>query len=456
MVASVFLLGSSVTFCDTGDTYNKAYDQSDEYSSRWYNGREQITPQWTPDGSHIVFGHAGRIYVVDADGSDLRSLSGSFEPAHVYSQTAEIDFSPSVSPDGASVAYTTLRYATGALYEHTYEIATQAIDGSDRRRLTNNAWNDVSPAWSPDGSRIAFVSHREDGPRVFTIASDGSDERSVAPSLNAQNNPPAWSPDGSRLAFVAVEEESGLIPYLDTDHEAQTATPETYDGSIIREVAYTVGVGGSNLTRLEWTRARPSAPLVRNHLNHVLLPQEAVSQPVWSPDGKHLAFSAAFYGEAPAIYVMDVDGSNRIGIRTTAIGELLPQRFRNVFGVTNVSWSEDGSEIRFMADATVYADVDVLRPLRGIYDVASDGSQLRMRCELPIPSWYKRRYNEQQWRGHEWSFAPSPDGLKLAASKAPRPHEDVRVILYTAAICGSHEEATVWNSGSRLEAGYPD
>ena len=98
LVVSFPLLGSSVAFCDTGDIYNKVYDQSGEYSSRWFDGSAQLTPHWTPDGSHILFGYEGRIFVVDAAGSDLRSLSGTFQPAHLYSQTAEIDFSPTVSP----------------------------------------------------------------------------------------------------------------------------------------------------------------------------------------------------------------------------------------------------------------------------------------------------------------------------------------------------------------------
>ena len=92
------------------------------------------------------------------------------------------------------MAFTTLRYAKGDLYQHTYEIATQAIDGSDRERLTDNSWDDVSPAWSPDGSRVAFISYREEGPRIYTMALDGSDQHSIAPSVEPLAHPPVWSP----------------------------------------------------------------------------------------------------------------------------------------------------------------------------------------------------------------------------------------------------------------------
>jgi len=143
LVAGALLLGSSV--CGGGDL-------SHDFSQRWHKGRGLTSAEWTPDGSRIVLGHAGRIYVVEADGTELTSLSGSYEPAHMNSKTAEIDFSPTLSPDGSRVAHSTLRYAEGELREHTYEIAVQPLDGLERVRLTNNGRDDIAPAWSPDGS----------------------------------------------------------------------------------------------------------------------------------------------------------------------------------------------------------------------------------------------------------------------------------------------------------------
>lgn len=457
LVVSIPSLGSSVTFCDTGDIYNKPYDQSDEYSSRWYNGRAQHTPHWTPDGSQIVFGHAGRIYLVDADGSNLQSLSGPFEPAGLYSPTIEIDFSPSLSPDGSRVAYTTLRYASGELREHTYEIATQAIDGSYRQRLTTNDWNDVSPSWSPDGSRIAFVSYREDGPRVFTIATDGSDERSVAPSVQAQTDAPVWSPDGSRLAFVGVEREYAEIPYLDTYHSNSTPTPGPYEGEVVRFVAYTVGADGSNLTKLEWRGNRPPTQRTRIGINDLSLPEENVSPPSWSPDGDLLAFSAEFYGEAPTIYLMQKDGSTIAKIPATSIAKIIDRtRFLDVSQVTNISWSKDGSEIRLIADATFLTgrdrDLGFTESIKGLYIIQIDNSQLRAMSEIPVPCWQYRNFGE--WR--HWIFTPSPDDSMFAVNDSSKWNEYIDVVLYTVDIDGTNETILVNDLGARLEAGSPE
>ena len=371
------MLGSSVAFCDTGDIYNKVYDQSGEYSSRWFDGSAQLTPHWTPDGSHILFGYEGRIFVVDAAGSDLRSLSGTFQPAHLYSQTAEIDFSPTVSPDGTRVAYTTLRYATGELREHTYEIATQNIDGSDRRRLTNNSWNDVSPSWSPDGSQIAFVSRREDGSRVFTVTPDGSDERSIAPSVEAQNNAPVWSPDGSRLAFVGQEWESATLQYVDT-YDSDNPVTETYEGTTRREAVYTAKPDGSGLRKLAWSETRDSAPSTRIGINEAIDPEEEVTTFQWSPNGKQVAFVAHYYGEPDGLYVANPDTSQVQQILELSTILEAQQYYRAPRGsqrlegsIRGVAWSPGGSEIGFeIGGYRLYGDT--IRPVSAVYTLSTE------------------------------------------------------------------------------------
>ncbi len=378
LVASIFLLGSSVTFCETGDVYNRSYDLTHDFSSRWYGGKAQLTPRWTPDDSHIVFGYAGRIFIVDAGGSDLKSLSGSFEPLHVFSETTEIDFSPSLSPDGSKVAYSTLRYATGELSEHTYEIATQAINGLDRQRLTNNNWNEVSPSWSPDGSRIAYVSYREEGPRVYMMMPDGSDKRNIAPSVESSFQPPVWSSDGSRLAFLAIEREPTEVPYLDTYYSNATPTPSTYKGHLIRFVAYTVETDGFGLTKLEWTNDRSSSPRQRIGISDLALPEETVSLLSWSPDGQKLAFTAGFYGEPDHLYIANLNIGQVQQILDLSTILKARQYYHSAYGniegsIQGIAWSPDGSQIVFEVGGHRLVG-DTLQGRSSLFTIASNGS----------------------------------------------------------------------------------
>jgi TolB protein len=75
-------------------------------------------------------------------------------------------------------------------------------DGSDQRRITttDNA-DEYGPAWSPDGQRIAFWRHDEQGDSIVIVNPDGSDEHTLS-ELPAEDVWPAWSPDGGYIAFV--------------------------------------------------------------------------------------------------------------------------------------------------------------------------------------------------------------------------------------------------------------
>ena len=124
--------------------------------------------EWTPDGSHIIFdtrdyylGNFGvdsppntRIHVVSADGSSLVSITntGKFD----------ISGSPAVSPDGSRIAYSIYRYVGGDTqyddtFERYFEIETSALDGANRRRLTEKKGFDLYPAWSPSCRHAQFA-----------------------------------------------------------------------------------------------------------------------------------------------------------------------------------------------------------------------------------------------------------------------------------------------------------
>ena len=73
-------------------------------------------------------------------------------------------------------------------------------DGSAPTSLTNNAAHDFSPAWSPDGSRIAFVSDRDGNREIYTMNADGTNPVRLT-SDSSEDLHPSWSSDGSQIVF---------------------------------------------------------------------------------------------------------------------------------------------------------------------------------------------------------------------------------------------------------------
>ena len=117
------------------------------------------------------------------------------------------------------------------------EVVTSALDVSDLRKLTSSKALDAYPAWSPDGTLIAFYSDREVRPahgfHLYIMDSDGSDERSLVSSAISTRQPPAWSPDGSRIAFVAFQTDFvGSGERVDDMSPGISSTPSGRTGRI--------------------------------------------------------------------------------------------------------------------------------------------------------------------------------------------------------------------------------
>ena len=420
--------------------------------SRW-NNSAQMEPHWTADGTHIVFGDAGRIYAIDADGTNLVSLSGSFEPLDqrdLFSETVEIDVSPSPSPFGSLVAYATLRYTEADWGDHTYELIIQPIGGGGRQRLTDNDWNDVSPAWSPDGSRIAFVSERGDGPWVYTIAPDGSSELGVAPGVRVQTDAPVWSPDGSRLAFVAeVGKYYESVKYWDHPYaSASVEKTSTYAHQIFREAIYLVDSDGSNLTKLAWADATDETPRTReSHGDLYETPEEDVTRFRWSPDGKRLAFAAHYYGEPDRLYVASADGSELskvFDVATTAeSGHYYTGR------ILDVAWTPDSSHVSFEVGRIRSFRRGYWHPWASVYAVSADGSSLRVEIDKDEVKYHLR------WSQRVVGTGPRRI-VRYTHSTGPNVDREVRGwILSTFGWGDSDERVLVRTAGNRLVAANP-
>ena len=110
-------------------------------------------------------------------------------------QTDWKDGSPAWSPDGTRIAFYSERDGNSEIY-------VMKADGGAVTRLTNSKADEGYPAWSPDGTRLAFMSRRNGKAEIFTMNSDGTDQKLLVSMPRGDAIDPRWSPDGSRIAFV--------------------------------------------------------------------------------------------------------------------------------------------------------------------------------------------------------------------------------------------------------------
>jgi dipeptidyl aminopeptidase/acylaminoacyl peptidase len=118
-----------------------------------------------------------------------------------------------LSPDGQSVVYTVLH--TDTAVEPPVDRKTiylQHIHDGYTKQLTSGTRLDHSPAWSPDGAQIAFVSDRAEKPQIFVLPVDGGEARQLTTLPNGVGGGPVWSPDGKTIAFTAAAQDAPADP----------------------------------------------------------------------------------------------------------------------------------------------------------------------------------------------------------------------------------------------------
>lgn len=194
--------------------------------------------------------------------------------------TATQGFWPAWSSDGTKIAFSSTFY--------TGQIFVINADGTGLLRVTNSSTDDF-PSWSPDGTRIAFGRFLGSGEtEVFVINADGTGITQLTSTPGAYNDQPTWSPDGTKIAFVSARDGVYHVFVMNAD-----------------------GLGVVQLT------SDPS---------HVDL------SPAWSPDGSKIAFR-----RDGSIYVMNADGSNQISLNASG----------SDWTAGGPSWSPDGQKIAF-------------------------------------------------------------------------------------------------------------
>jgi Tol biopolymer transport system component len=292
-----------------------------------------------------------------AIGAVVLLLGGSSAPAASNSNVTGDD-SPSWSPRGNEIAYTSFQHSTGDIY-------VMRPDGSNKRRLTTSPAYDDIPMFSPDGRRIAFVSSRSGSLQIWVMNADGADQHQVTHSAGT-NYFPTWSPDGSRIAFRSDRDGNAEIYSMRAD--GSDVTRLTNDPSIDYSPSW--GPDGRIVFVSNRTTGGKASLWIMNgdgSDQHRLTPRDFVwneQSPVWSPDGKRIAFQAD--RDVPVgnteLYVMNADSTGLKRLTTYPGQDNWP------------SWSPDGKQIAFARGPTPYRNE--------IYVMNADGTHQR---ELTLP-----------------------------------------------------------------------
>ena len=287
-------------------------------------------PSWSPDCSQIVYSDRSALWTMNNDGTNRRRLAA-YDGAH--------SDEPAWSPDGSQIAYTrTRRDDNGHWLSHIYLVNA---DGTGKAKFSTGNVQDRQPSWSPDGSQIAFQrqsgeARNDDGnfanptQRIMVMNADGMNLTAVTAG-DGWHGSPAWSPDGSRVAYVSA----GAVWLVDPDGADATAVVGgAYSGG---------GLSWSpDGRRIAFARGdRSEASIVIAALDN--LGEVAVTDldglnvmPSWSPDGDRITFTHYPNGHDRGTrfgYVIGASGTptglgagcRPVGVNDTTAGFPLPK-----------------------------------------------------------------------------------------------------------------------------------
>ena len=237
------------------------------------------------------------IYSMAADGTDVRRLTTN--PGD--------DILPAWSPDGTKIAFSSNRVGAKG-----YDIFVMNADGTGLVNLTNTAGSDRFPAWSRDGTKIAFMSARDRNGNfeIYTMNADGSNPKRLTTTAGIEDCCIDWGPGDTQIVFQTIRDGNFEIYTMNADGTAQTniTNHATYDGTPTwspdgKRIIFRSLRDNSNDF---YTVAPTGGPVTR--LYHA---GSSNRTPAWSPDGSKIVFTSNRTGNDD-IWVINADGTGAV------------------------------------------------------------------------------------------------------------------------------------------------
>jgi TolB protein len=261
-----------ILFAIDGNLHRIDQDGSDFTQVRAGGDHSILSPAWDHAGQRIAYmefrsGH-GQLFVQDAVSGRRRAVTNG----------TTLDFTPAFSPDGKTMVF------SRAIEEGTDVYTLNIKDNCCLQRLTVGRFSDnLSPTYSPDGQRIAFISTRSGLPQLYVMSPDGTDQQLFAPfdyGVTGSSNAPDWSPDGQSVIFH--RDVAGTLQVFVLDARTRSVRQLTSLGRNedptwapdSRHVAFVSDRSGFRqlwVIDMETGRIRP------------LLQQSGIRLPAWSP-----------------------------------------------------------------------------------------------------------------------------------------------------------------------------
>lgn len=280
---------------------------------------------------------------------------------------------PVWSPDGTRIAFVSDREG-GQL-----DIYTMDPFGENQLRLTDHAGLDRGPVWSPDGSEIAFVSNRDTTLSIFVMKADGSNLRLLT-DTSGSDEAPVWTPDGQWVVFQSERGNRYDLYKVNVNTGETVQLTSTFNGDLLPDVSPDgasliwaldlSGVAEEGSSEFVQRRVVAQANLDGEGLVYLADGAPMAGSPVWSPDGSLVAYRNET-ATGQSVYVINADGTDPhlVSLEYAGLGYL--------------GWSADSSEVYFEAQTDEGMRIIVVK---------ADGSDLRIygidgASDVGAPNW---------------------------------------------------------------------